>query len=208
MKGPCPMHRSAGTRHQRLRSSARLVITVACLAGLLNACSNEETSGGTTTTVAPTTAAPSTTTTAQPDGSSLGDVPPFSETAASGSGCDPGADSLPDGWWYGYAKTPIGAGSSFDFDLACFYIGRIAAQVAHDEDPVTFPDPSFIENDYYVSNSNERTRPVSVPATAELLCIDLESGLQQACSSPGVAFGVWVRVEDGVTTKVLEQFVP
>jgi hypothetical protein len=166
-----------------------------------------------TTTTSPP--APTTTVATPPSTSSparqLGDEPVYSETAASGSGCNPGADTLPDGWWYGFVRSPIRAGSSFEFDLACFYIGRIAAQTAHNEDPVNYPDPSFIDNDVYVSNSNEKARSVAVASTADLRCLDPgRAGFadQFPCASPGEMWAVWVPVQGGSATKVLEQFAP
>ncbi len=158
-------------------------------------------------TVPPTTA----TTTIPPSGTAQGDAPDYSETGVSGSGCNPGGDRLPDGWWYGFAKTPIRAGSSFDFDLACYYYGRIAAQVAHEENPLEYPDETFIDDDVYVSNANLTTRQVPVATSADLRCLDMGTpgfGDQQPCSGPGVSWSVWVRVEGGSVTKVLEQFHP
>ena len=47
---------------------------------------------------------------------------------ASGSGCAPGAGPLPSGIWYGHILAA--APGAIEFDLACFYFGEIAWEVA------------------------------------------------------------------------------
>lgn len=177
--------------------------------------------GATTTTAGPTTTTsttrpPTPTTTAPPSrGSALGQSPPMSETAASGSGCTPGqVSTLPDGWWFGYDKSAIRAGAAFDFDLACFYYGAIGGQIAHQEDPAQYPTEEPVPNDVYISNQATTIRSVSVAPTAELRCIDtsanaIDIGAQTSCPSPGGGeWAIWVRVEGGVATRIVEQFRP
>ena len=172
----------------------------------------------TTAPVSSTTTAPSPTT--RPAGA-VADVPTYSESAASGAGCSPDGYTLGDGWWYGLARSEVRAGAWFDFDLACFYYGRIAAQTAHAEDPTNYPSATEIDDDVYVSNENELTRSVLVADDADLRCIDLGAGrtsfdTEAPCASPGAAtpdmgggsWAIWIRIEGGRVTKVLEQFHP
>lgn len=176
---------------------------------------------GTTTTTRPTptsttTTPPTPTTTAPPSRSSpLGPAPTLTDTAASGAGCTPGQVAvLPDGWWFGFDRTAVRAGASFDFDLACFYYGAIGGQKAHEEDPAQYPTTEPVPNDVYVSNQNTTIRSVSVAPTAELRCIDMATGAldhtsQIPCPSPGGGeWSIWVRIEGGVATRIVEQFRP
>jgi hypothetical protein len=153
----------------------------------------------TTTTEAPPT---TTTTSAPPSGGTLGAEPAFSSTAASGSGCAPGPGPLPDGWWYGRATTEVVAGAAFDFDLACYYTGDIADELARAD------GLESAEDDYWVVNDQATLRSVAVSSSAELVCVNLGAQEEGCAAPPGMQFGIWVRVEGGTATKVLEQFAP
>ena len=70
-------------------------------------------------------------------GGGFGVVPPPSLTppeplegsdGASGSGCAPGSDELPDGIWY--VEVLEVEEQSLTADLACFYFGEIAWEIA------------------------------------------------------------------------------
>jgi hypothetical protein len=154
----------------------------------------------TTTTVAPpTTTTPITT---SPSGGTLGARPVFSSTAASGSGCAPGPGSLPDGWWYGRPATEVAVGAAFDFDLACYYTGDIANELARADGHESADD------DYWVVNDQATLRSVPVSSSAELVCVNLGAGEEPCSAPPGTQFAIWIRVEGGMATKVLEQFAP
>ena len=116
---------------------------------------------------------------------------------ASGSGCTPGPGSLPDGWWFGYPTSPIGNGPAFGFDLACLNLDGAEGSGAFD-----------------VTNDSPGTRQVPLAPNADLICLraDAASVVEGACttSSPGSGDwpGVWVRIQDGRATRVLEQYSP
>jgi hypothetical protein len=111
---------------------------------------------------------------------------------ASGSGCRPGSDTLPDGIWYGYltARVP----DSVDFDLACLTA-----------------DPT-IDGGFRLENTNPKVRQVSVRPTA--LVHHLTADWRYARTSYGDWFdmpfmiegAVWLYVNGGVVTEIVEQF--
>lgn len=179
----------------------------------------------TTTQPAPDTTAPPAATTlppapvttsppAPPGPSALGQGPTLTESAASGAGCTPPSGAvLPDGWWFGYRRSSVRAGAAFDFDLACFYYGAIGGKKAHEEDPVNNPTEEPVPNDVYISNRNTAVRSLSVAPAAELVCIDMNAGInayeqQPRCPSPGADWAIWVRIEGGTATRIVEQFQP
>jgi hypothetical protein len=190
------------------------------------------TEASTTTTVAPTTTAATTTTTTQPTTTTtqptttttsggpyvvgtpeLYPLTPLPESdGAGGSGCAPGSGPLPDGVWFGNVGG-IGA-ASVDFDLACFYFGDIAyAEGAKDGEEVN--------NDYYIRNVNPALRTVPIATGAMVFEIDAASiGYLSipfadwpvdpagyiAC--PSNWCGVWLFVNGGQVTEILEQYLP
>jgi serine/threonine protein kinase len=154
------------------------------------------------TTAAPTTAAPTTASTtpstvAAPDPSPLGQRPVLRVGEASGSGCTPGAGALPDGWWFGFPASPVGNGRTFGFDLACFNLDG--------SDPV---------GSSTVTNDNETLRQVPLAQQASLVClVEGARGVTEGpctTTSPGGGSwpGIWVRIEGGEATRVLEQYEP
>lgn len=185
----------------------------------------------TTTTVAPTTTAvpttttaPATTTTASTTTTTSGgpyvvgapEVYPGSPRpgsgGAGGSGCSPGAGPLPDGVWFGYVHA-IGA-TSIDFDLACLYTGDLAVAKGAE-------DGVEVEIDYYIRNANStlRTVPVITGATVYELDVGYVGYLtvpypnwpvNPAASivCPSNWCGVWVFVNGGEATEILEQYFP
>ena len=181
------------------------------------------TSAPTTTAVTTTTVAATTTTTAVTTTTSGGPyvvgnpelyplAPLPGSDGAGGSGCAPGAGSLPNGVWFGYVHAR--GATSVEFDLACFYFGDIAyTKGAEDGDEVN--------DDYYVRNQNSTTRTVPVQPDATVYEIDAMSiGLVPVPFSawpldpagyiacPSDWCGVWLFVNGGVTTEILEQYVP
>jgi hypothetical protein len=179
----------------------------------------------TTTTVPPTTTAATTTTTAQPTTTTTSGGPyvvgtpelypltplPGSD-GAGGSGCAPGAGQLPNGVWFGNVGA-IGA-ASVDFDLACFYFGDIAYTEGAE-------DGEEINNDYYIRNANPALRTVPIATGAMVFEIDAASiGYLNipfadwpadpagyiAC--PSNWCGVWLFVNGGQVTEILEQYLP
>ena len=112
------------------------------------------------TTAATTTGAPATTAPAEPTTTPPSTAPPETTAAPAvfavashgagavdplpgsdgmlGSGCTPGADTLPDGIWFGWIKAV--ADNGFSFDLACLASGSPA--VATNQNPKTRMIPS------------------------------------------------------------------
>lgn len=130
---------------------------------------------------------------------------------ASGSGCTPGSDQLPDGDWFGFVESATG--SSIEFDLACWLSGTAAADAAA-EDGEESPPP----NDYYVRNTSDDVRTVTVSASADISKLvdtggpDLESVTYDVWSSGWSSLdyqpGVWITIEGGAIVSITEQYVP
>ncbi len=176
------------------------------------ACSDDDGDDGAAETTTTTTAAPddtttTSTTTADPTtttaGAVLGDEPPFHDDTASGSGCTPGDGAdLPDGWWYGtIAGMPA---ATVDLDLACYYVGAAAEEIAESRG-------DEVNNDYYVVNDNDTVRTLTVDQAATASCVDLTGGLMRLeCALYDVQgeWAVWLRVQGGVVDRIVEQYAP
>ncbi len=131
---------------------------------------------------------------------------------AGGSGCSPGAGSLPDGVWFGYVLAK--SATEIEFDLACFYFGDIAYTEGA-------ADGEEVNNDYYVRNTNPTLRTIPVSPAVGVWEIDAGSiGYLDVpfsdwpldptayLSCPSDWCGVWLLVNSGDVTEILEQFVP
>jgi len=168
----------------------------------------------TTTTMPPTTTATIATTTTVYFAATESLYPPESMASdgASGSGCAPGAGALPSGVWFGYVNA--GDPSSLQFDLACWYFGELAWDVADGYGETA-------ENDYYVVNQNPTLRTVPVSGDTVVHHIDPASighdpisYLDWLLEPPGYLecpFGfcpLWLFVNEGEVTEILEQYVP
>jgi hypothetical protein len=177
------------------------------------------TTAPTTTTTAPTTTTSTAATTTTNGGPYLVGTPELYPLAplpgsngAAGSGCAPGAGALPDGVWFGYVLAKSAA--DIDFDLACFYFGDIA----YDEGAL---DGEEVNNDYYVRNANPTLRTIPVDPAVTVYEIDagstgyLEIPFSARPVDPSAYLtcpsdwcGVWLFVNGGNVTEILEQFVP
>ncbi|MDH3607213.1 MAG: hypothetical protein OER12_09485 [Acidimicrobiia bacterium] len=180
-----------------------------------------------TTTTAPATTSttvPATTTTTRPPPPAGGYVvveasifpaePLPNSGGAGGSGCAPGPGELPDGIWYG---TVLAAnGDSVDFDLACFYFGDIAYEIGAAAGVEVY-------NDYFISDENPAIRTVPVGGQAMVWSIPGDLGdlvplsfatdwppdWQRAYSEcPGEFCGMWLYINQGTATELVEQYVP
>jgi hypothetical protein len=186
--------------------TTRLLLMILALTLLVAACSDDDgdvaASDGTTTTTETTTSDEDGSTTTSPPDEPLEDEPPLHDDGPSGSGCTPGNEELPDGWWYGLVDGEIG--SEVSVDLACYYIGAAAeaeAQARGDE----------VNNDHYTVNDNEQLRTLVVADDATARCVELGSGVQTTDCEPGDVDGpwaVWLRVDDGAVDRVVEQYAP
>jgi len=178
------------------------------------------------TTAAPTTAAPTTavattavatTVPAAPlypisyDGLGLPTFPVVlgSPGDPNGSGCSPPGYVLPDGIWFGYAEA-VAAGV-ITFDLACYFTGTAAE---------TGSAAGNCDNEfgYCIRNQNPKVFSVLIGPTADVFYIDdvtwdLAPVAPTAwpvtpsyLTCPGERCGVWLYVNGGVATGVVEMF--
>ena len=136
---------------------------------------------------------------------------------AGGSGCAPGSTGLPDGIWFGLVTAK--ADTSITFDLACFFFGPIAVEEGADDGIVVDPI-----GEVYIRNSNPTVRTITVDPSVSVYeyLEDLtdttevpfnpvpiadwpeDPTFSQPC--PGKYCGVWLFVNDGAVTEMLEQF--
>lgn len=178
-----------------MRATLKVLIALLLLIG--PACGDDDDEPG---AVATTTTAPPDTTTAP---EVLGDEPPFHDDGPSGSGCTPGDTAdLPDGWWYGSVDGEVV--DSVSFDLACYYTGAAAEEVAASRDDEA---PSGV----YVVNDNPELRSIPLADDAQTTCVTLEPEVASIDCAPGDLsgdFGVWVRVTDGEADRLIEQYHP
>jgi len=172
-----------------------------------------------TTTLPPTTTAPTTTTTTlAPIYYSVANhgifpVALFTEADGHGSGCTPPGNVLPDGIWFGAAEGL--SGSTLTFDLACFWTGAAAQAEAAADGEEAF--------DFYIRNINPKvfTIPLdpagsaysldqSMPDVSNPLPIPMpvwpENLGWATCPSEGCM--VWIFINGGVVTELVEQYLP
>jgi hypothetical protein len=106
-------------------------------------------------------------------------------------------------------------GSTIEFDLACFYFGDIAYEKGAEAGVE-------VANDYFVSNMNPGLRSVDIANDTPAYEIDssapdtfvtvqfadwpLDPSGYTAC--PGTVCIVWLYVNDGAVTEMVEQYVP
>ncbi len=186
----------------------------------------------TTDTVSPSSSEPGTTppsTVSYPPGQfstrevGYGPAPLPGSDGAGGSGCAPGTEVLPDGAWFGFVVDRADTG--IQFDLACWWSGDRANEVALERGETDVPVP----NDYYITNDSEQLR--TVPITPEVNVFHLDYTDKNTSGEPYVliTFGewdgladylncdfgsgyefcpVWLFVNDGVVTEMVEQYVP
>jgi hypothetical protein len=167
----------------------------------------------TTTTPTATTTTAATTTTVYAAGTPTLFPPPAGGDGAAGSGCSPGGDTLPDGVWFGYIVARDGA--TIEFDLACFFFGDIAYEKGAEAG-------EEVANDYFVSNVNPTLRSIGIEGGVPVYEIDatqpdqfltvsfadwpLDPSGYIACPDPFC--GVWLYVNGGAVTEIVEQYVP
>lgn len=175
------------------------------------------TSAAATTTAAPTTTTSATTTTvgvwyAPPP--FFPDPLPGSDQAA-GSGCVPpaGSSTPPDGIWFGYV-TGFSPGM-LTFDMACFWTGAIAEAKATEDGHEAF--------DFYIRNMNPATRQIPLSGSTRVWYIDASSGnVSMPAEIPVASWphpdsfltcpanwcSVWIFVNNGEVTHLVEQYLP
>lgn len=172
------------------------------------------TDAATTTAVVTTTTAAVTTTTTTivyaVDSSSFFPDVLGSAGDPNGSGCVVNADILPNGVWFGYATSVSGA--TITFDLACFFTGDAAVAAATADAAEAF--------DFYIRNQNPKTYSVPIDGGADVFIVDpvtIEETQISAASWPsGASFvpcpgefcAVWLYVNGGQATGLVEQYLP
>ena len=180
------------------------------------------TPGTTTTLTASVTGSPSVSATASPP-SVATPTPPSApahvwafgdewttspQTDAQGSGCAPGAASLPDGVWFGFVKT--WSTSQVAFDLACWWTGSgaLATAAARGDE---------VNNDYYITNDNTTIRLVTVAGDIPAKKAGWEDGvfaLSAVIADPGgslptnAPYPAWIYVNGGMVTQLAVQYIP
>lgn len=187
------------------------------VASMVIACGS---SGSGDTTVPATTTAPSTTTTVAPPVYTVDDptlAPPAPMTGsegASGSGCPAGGGPPDDGIWYGYVTASTT--STVTFEFACLYFGDAAWEEAAE-------DGTEAPNDVYIRATDRISEvPVIEGATAYTIVSPANSELRidsvpfadwpqdpmGYIPCPGESCSVWLYVNNGIVTEVLEQYLP
>jgi hypothetical protein len=104
--------------------------------------------------------------------------------------------------------------TEIDFDLACFYFGDIAYSEGA-------ADGEEVNNDYYVRNVNPTLRTIAIAPTATVHEIDAGSigfltvpfsgwpvDPSAYSSCPSNSCNVWLFVNGGEVTEILEQYTP
>jgi hypothetical protein len=107
----------------------------------------------------------------------------------------------------------VSTSDTVDFDLACWFTGQAAVDAAT-EDGEESPPP----NDYYVRNTNEQMRTLSVSPDADVTFYPTGDPNAEAhgtltewramVEERGPYFGVWLDVTGGEVTTITEQWVP
>tara|TARA_B100000902_G_scaffold245281_1_gene232228 strand:+ start:93 stop:878 length:786 start_codon:yes stop_codon:yes gene_type:complete len=136
-----------------------------------------------------------------------------------GSGCTPQSSELPDGVWFGVIEEKNT--DSIIFDLACFYVDELAQEKALEE------GYGEVMNGFYISNQNPNVFDLEVHQQAMVHEIRLhnenasspletinyaewpsDSGKFMCWTEGEPSCLVWVAINDGHVTEILEQYLP
>ena len=137
------------------------------------------------------------------------------EPGVQGSGCAPGSDELPAGIWFGYLVAK--GADTVTFDLACFLVPPASL-------PYLTQDDIDADVTWYIRNDNPRLREVPVADGAVVYQLDgsAEFYLDVAFADwplpghmysfegtcPGAGCPVWLYVNGGAATEIMEVFFP
>ncbi|MFH1330452.1 MAG: hypothetical protein ABIJ48_07375 [Actinomycetota bacterium] len=216
----------------------RRLTAVAVLALLLGGCGGEDdpstssaiaptttTEATSTTAVTSTTAAPPTSVVTTTTGGrrafavgTPGLYPPDplpDSGGANGSGCPPEAGPLPDGIWFGRLLEV--SPTSARFDPGCFYFGEVADEQAELDGITDLPSPHYLRNplpDLIDLGVAEGAVVYSIDNSVDplgFLTLSVEEwpathGGYTLC--PGEYCTVWLYVNGGRVTEILEQYLP
>jgi hypothetical protein len=204
------------------------VVVAVGLALLLSSCgggSRPDDPADTTLPGASAATGSSSATGASADGGSTGSTGATAPQPSGGgaTGSEPATD-LEDGRHFGYVVAVDPAGASLRFDLASFYTGPEANDVA-----AARGDETPVPNDYYIVNDNPRLRELSISEDVEISvfdwnrCCDVRVDVDATTLADAIAHrhGVvvdgalvrggspfWITLEHGVVTRVEEQYLP
>lgn len=132
---------------------------------------------------------------------------------AHGSGCTVEGEALPGGIWFGFALEV--AGGAVIFELACLFVGDAAAVAATEDGEEVF--------DFYIRKVG-RTFSVAIDhdvvvyavkagaygiSTVQIDSVEWPlSGEEGVLDCPGEFCAVWLYVNDGVVTGIVEEYFP
>ena len=133
-----------------------------------------------------------------------------------GSGCAPPGDVLPDGIWFGFAEAV--SARVITFDLGCYFTGAAADAAANADYGTT----DGAEDGFHVRNQNSKVFRVGIAPTAEVWYVDtagpdwfpepLPLASWPSATSwlpcPGDSCAVWLYINGGAVTGIVEQFLP
>jgi hypothetical protein len=195
-----------------MRGAPSIVVAVALLVALAACAEDEPAPAGATGTTTPT--GPTATVTETPSESPVSESPP-PETG----------DELEDGRNFGYVTSVDVADATIEFDLALFYTGDEANEVAGERG-----DETPVPNDYYIVNDNPKLRTVPLSPDLEITLIDwnrccdetfsptLEDFAAAIASDDPVTIDgrltygrssqYWLTVQDGSVVAIEEQYLP
>jgi hypothetical protein len=177
------------------------------------------TTSETTTTAAPTTTvAPTTTAATQYTIDTATFLPPVFGAAGdpNGSGCILYGDVLLDGVWFGFAKAV--SNGVITFDLGCFFTGAAADAAANAD----YGGTDGAEEGFHIRNQNPKTFPVTIAPTAQVYYVDQAGptwfpeliplaswpSTTSWLPCPGDSCAVWLYVNGGQATGIVEQYLP
>jgi hypothetical protein len=208
-----------------MRRAIPLVVTLAMSAVVMAACGgdpNDARATGSTAVTGPTAATASSGATGA---TSSAPTSPTGSTAAGATGTTGTAAELEDGRHFGRIEA-IDASGSMTFDLAYFYTGDEANDVAAEHG-----DETPVPNDYYIVNDNPKLRTLAIAPDAEIrvfdwnrccdrhVSLDMET-FADVMANPdgfveqdgrlyyGQASPYWITVDGGVVTEIEEQYLP
>jgi hypothetical protein len=209
----------------RRGSALALGLTLAAVLAACGGDSNDaQTTGSTGSTGA--TAGPTAATASGPTAATSSGPSGATATGATGStGATGAAAELEDGRHFGWI-TEIDPTGSLTFDLAYFYTGDEANEIAAERG-----DETPVPNDYYIVNDNPKLRDLDVAFDPEISVFDWNrccdervtvgiATFADVMSNPdgfveddgrlyyGQASPYWVTVADGAVTEIEEQYLP
>lgn len=182
--------------------SARAGIAVLLIAVFASACGDDdspESSSASTQSPAPTTSS----------------TPTAPETSSSPEPST--SPALEDGRHPAHITAADADASTITIDVVQWFTGDAASEAAEEDGAPEVPPP----NDYWIRNENPLLRTLAVAADASITTNTLtaeESGsstenvsidLEKLASFPDIEHALfWITVDDGVVTKIHEQFLP